>query len=153
MTTPMSAQPLPAHAPHRDAPSREMPHRETPYGGAALRSTVGDRSGRTNQQWLDELSGRCAPATQRQAHEDLARHLHRLAYTCLLQRRANVPHLQAFTGEELAILAQSMVQELLEQLARNNFALLAHFGGQGRFLSWMAQVLQRAVANKLRMWM
>ena len=149
MTTPTTLQSLPARAPHKRAP-----YRETPSSGAVQAApNAATFRGRTNQQWLDELAGRCARATQRQAHEDLARHLHRLAYTFLLQRRANVPHLQTFTGEELAILAQSMVQELLEQLACDNFALLAQFRGQGRFLSWMAQMLCRAIATKLHVWM
>ena len=110
------------------------------------------RTERTNQLWLDELSGHTTRAEQRQAHADLARHLYRVAVAYLNMHCENVSQLDALSQEEVAQLAQDFVQEELEALARNNFALLAQFNCQGRFLSWMTQLLVRTMASELRLW-
>lgn len=107
---------------------------------------------RTNQQWLDELSGRCPRTVQQQAHEELARHLCRVAFTYLKQHRSQVLLLHGWTGAELALLARGFVQKQLELLARHDFALLTDFNGQGRFLAWSTQLLYRTMAAKLHVW-
>lgn len=111
-----------------------------------------DASVRTDQQWLDQLAGRCPRRVQRQAHQDLAHYLYRVAFTYLLRQRDDVPLLHGWSGEELAQLAQGFVQKQLETLARHDFALLARYGGHGPFLGWMTQQLYGTITAKLHVW-
>lgn len=105
---------------------------------------------RTHQEWQDELRGARGAAAQRAAHEDLGRYLYVVAYNYLRLREGDVPALAGFAREELAALAQDFVQETLEKLARNGFALLATFRGTGSFQGWAAQVVRNQAAQELR---
>jgi RNA polymerase sigma-70 factor (ECF subfamily) len=105
---------------------------------------------RDNQTWLEALRGKYGFERQRLAHQDLGKYLHKVVYNYLLMRQANLPALSSFSMEELAVLAQDFVQEALEKLAGNNFALLHQFEGRGRFTSWAAQIARRQAGQELR---
>jgi RNA polymerase sigma-70 factor (ECF subfamily) len=105
---------------------------------------------RSNTDWIRGLSGAEGTDAQRLAHEDLANYLYVVAYNYLRLRQDSLPSLTAFAPEELAALAQDFVQETLEKLARNHFALLGQFRCDGRFTSWAAQIIRNQAAMELR---
>ena len=105
---------------------------------------------RNNQAWVEELSGDCGSERQSDAHRDLANYLYVVAYNYLRLRQADLRALADFAPEEVAALAQDFVQETLEKLARNEFALLASFSGAGKFTSWAAQIVRNQAAMELR---
>lgn len=107
-------------------------------------------SQRTNVDWIRELRGDLGGDAQRQAHHDLANYLHVVAYNYLRLREADLPALASFAPEESAALAQDFVQDTLEKLARDAFALLNRFRGDGRFTSWAAQIVRNQAAMELR---
>jgi RNA polymerase sigma factor (sigma-70 family) len=109
-------------------------------------------SKRSNQEWLEELCGHGGYQAQALAHEDLASYLHTVAYNYLLTRQAktNPQILVRFAPLELATLAEDFVQETLEKLAKNDFALLDKFKGEGKFTSWVAVIVRRQAAQELR---
>lgn len=82
---------------------------------------------RSNQDWVQELCGDRGDDAQRLAHQDLARYLYVEAYNYLRLRQADLYRLADFAAEELAALAQDFVQETLEKLARDDFALLGRY--------------------------
>ncbi len=105
---------------------------------------------RSNTDWIRGLSGAEGADAQRLAHEDLANYLYVVAYNYLRLRQDSLSSLTAFAPEELAALAQDFVQETLEKLARNHFALLGQFRRDGRFTSWAAQIIRNQAAMELR---
>jgi len=105
---------------------------------------------RSNTDWIRGLCGAEGADAQRLAHEDLANYLYVVAYNYLRLRQDSLPGLTAFAPEELAALAQDFVQETLEKLARNHFALLDQFRRDGRFTSWAAQIIRNQAAMELR---
>ena len=105
---------------------------------------------RNNQDWVEELRGDCGVERQSDAHRDLANYLYVVAYNYLRLRQADLRALADFAPEEVAALAQDFVQETLEKLARNEFAVLASFSGAGKFTSWAAQIIRNQAAMELR---
>ena len=105
---------------------------------------------RNNQAWVEELRGDCGSERQSTAHRDLANYLYVVAYNYLCLRQADLRALADFAPDETAALAQDFVQETLEKLARNDFALLASFSGAGKFTSWAAQIVRNQAAMELR---
>jgi len=105
---------------------------------------------RTNRAWVEELSGDCGVAAQRQAHQDLASYLYVVAYNYLRLRQSDLYRLADFAAEEMAALAQDFVQETLEKLARDDFALLSRYSAVGNFTSWAAQIVRNQAAMELR---
>ena len=105
---------------------------------------------RNNQAWVEELRGDCGSERQSDAHRELANYLYVVAYNYLRLRQADLRALADFAPEEVAALAQDFVQETLEKLARNEFALLASFSGAGKFTSWAAQIVRNQAAMELR---
>lgn len=107
---------------------------------------------RTNEEWLEELRGDEGYQAQALAHDDLAGYLYKVAYNYLLTRqaKANPQILVSFGLSDLATLAQDFVQETLEKLAKNDFALLEQFKGEGSFTGWVAVIVRRQVAQELR---
>lgn len=105
---------------------------------------------RTNQAWVDELRGARGGDAQRQAHEDLARYLYVVAFNYLRLRQADLYRLADLAAEEMAALAQDFVQETLEKLARDDFALLGRYSAVGNFTSWAAQIVRNQAAMELR---
>ena len=107
-------------------------------------------SRRSNQDWLDELSGKRGPDEQVLAHQDLAGYLYTVVYNYLLKRQEDMELLATFAPGELAALAEDFVQETLERLARNNHALLGQFRGAGHFTSWAAQIVRHQAGGELK---
>lgn len=106
---------------------------------------------RPNDAWLPELCGQRGQDAQRQAHLDLANYLYVVAYNYLLGRQAHVPALVQVAAEELAALSQDFVQDTLEKLARDHFARLRQYRGEGRFTAWAAQIIRNQIAGALRL--
>lgn len=105
---------------------------------------------RSNHDWVQELCGDRGDDAQRLAHQDLARYLYVVAYNYLRLRQTDLYHLAGFAAEELAALAEDFVQETLEKLARNDFALLGRYNAAGNFTSWAAQIVRNQAAMELR---
>lgn len=105
---------------------------------------------RSNLDWVRELRGEGGEHTQRSAHQDLARYLYVVAYNYLRLRQADLHRLADFAAEELAALAEDFVQETLEKLARDQFALLGRYNAAGSFTSWAAQIVRNQAAMELR---
>ena len=105
---------------------------------------------RDNQEWVQELRGDRGGQQQEAAHCDLANYLYVVAYNYLRIRQADLRALAAFPVDDLSALAQDFVQETLEKLARNQFALLATYSGAGKFTSWAAQIVRNQAAQELR---
>ncbi|MCB0206226.1 MAG: sigma-70 family RNA polymerase sigma factor [Anaerolineae bacterium] len=105
---------------------------------------------RDNQEWVQELRGDRGGQQQEAAHCELANYLYVVAYNYLRIRQADLRALAAFPVDDLAALAQDFVQETLEKLARNQFALLATYSGAGKFTSWAAQIVRNQAAQELR---
>lgn len=125
-------------------------NKEKPIHSLRREQNSAGRCRRTNQEWLNDLAGMNGPHIQEQAHQDLANYLFRVAVSYLDMRRESVSALYLLSDVELAEFAQDYVQETLEKLASNHFALLAKYSGTGRFTSWMAQVIRNEVAGELR---
>lgn len=106
---------------------------------------------RSNEEWLLDLRGARGQAQQQRAHEELANYLYRVAYNYLELRQGDVPVLRSFAPEDQAALAQDFVQETLEKIARDNYALLdEQFAGTGRFVAWAARIVQNQARQELR---
>lgn len=105
---------------------------------------------RSNYDWVQELCGDRGDDAQRLAHQDLARYLYVVAYNYLRLRQADLYRLADFAAEELAALAEDFVQETLEKLARDDFALLGRYSAGGNFTSWAAQIVRNQAAMELR---
>lgn len=107
-------------------------------------------SRRTNIQWISGLSGSLGEDEQRRAHDDLGRYLHKVTFNYLLQRQENLPGLGKFSYGELGEFAQDFVQETLEKMAQDTYALLNSFDGRGKFTSWLARIAVDQVRQELR---
>lgn len=105
---------------------------------------------RSNLDWMQALCGDCGDDAQRSAHQDLARYLYVVAYNYLRLRQTDLYRLAEFAAEELAALAEDFVQETLEKLARDHFALLSRYNATGNFTSWAAQIVRNQAAMELR---
>lgn len=105
---------------------------------------------RTNQEWIDAVSGRSSLAEQSQALNDLANYLFIVVCNHLAKKSSSVPWLRILPDEEHSALAQEFVQEFMEKMIKEDFALLAKYGGYGRFLSWSAQVAINICNSELR---
>jgi RNA polymerase sigma factor (sigma-70 family) len=105
---------------------------------------------RSNTDWVRELQGECGGDAQRQAHLDLARYLYVVAFNYLRLRQSDLYRLADLAAEELAALAEDFVQETLEKLARDDFALLDRYSAAGNFTSWAAQIVRNQAAMELR---
>ena len=110
------------------------------------------RHRRSNEEWLEELRGIRGSAQQGQAFKDLSAYMYRVAHNYLLYRQgqANPRILASFASEELVTLAQDFVQETLQKLVKNDFALLDKFAGKSAFTTWVAQVVKNEARQELR---
>ena len=106
---------------------------------------------RSNEEWISALRSSNREELEL-AHRDLAAYLHKVAINYLRRRQAqaNPMILATFGLEELEALAQDFVQDVLEKMVRDNYALLDKFEGRGAFLSWMAAVIIYLIAEELR---
>lgn len=106
---------------------------------------------RSNQDWLEHLRGLAGVHRQHQAHLDLGHYLHTVGFNYLLKRQLDVPALYDSDRNDLAKFAQDSVQDVLEKLSRNNFALLDQYREEGRFLAWTALITRNHIAGQLRL--
>lgn len=109
-------------------------------------------SQRSNQEWIRDLSGVEGKASQLRAHKDLAKYLFVVVYNYLLDRRseANPFALARLSSPDIVELAHDFVQETLEKLVTDDYALLDQYREEGRFTSYMAAIVRRAAARELR---
>ncbi len=105
---------------------------------------------RSNTDWVRDLRGDGGEHSQRSAHRDLASYLYVVAYNYLRLRQSDLYRLADFAAEEMAALAEDFVQEALEKLARDQFALLGRYNAAGNFTSWAAQIVRNQAAMELR---
>lgn len=105
---------------------------------------------RNNEAWIAELRGDLGLEAQRNAYKDLDNYLYWVAFRHLGQRQGDVLSLREFDREYLDALAKEFVQDTLEKIVRNHFALLNQFTGAGSFTSWAAMIVTREVGQELR---
>lgn len=109
---------------------------------------------RSNQEWLDQLRGHEGKMQQAQAFDALGTYLHHKTYDHLKARQAqnNPWRLANLANEEVVALAEDAVQETVEKLARDEFALLASFKGEreGSFTNWMRVIVISKANQELR---
>lgn len=105
---------------------------------------------RSNGQWVRELRGETGAEAQHGAHHALAGYLYMVVFNYLRARQGQVAALACFGAEEVAALAQDFVQDTLERLARDRFALLQQYREEGSFTGWAAQIARSVAAQELR---
>lgn len=108
------------------------------------------RARRSNQEWVEELSNTHHENVQIKAHRDLANYLFVVAYNYLNKRRENLQMLSQLPNEEIASLAEDAVQDFMEKLVRDEYALLSSYRASGRFTSWAAQIVCNQLCSELR---
>lgn len=114
-------------------------------------SSAGDPpSHRLNDEWLSQLTGKRGLADQAEAHNDLAVYLYVVTYNLLLGYSSSVLALRGLSSVDLEELSRDFVQDALQKLSKDGYALLDKFSGEGKFTSWMAQVTRRIVASEIR---
>src|SRR5262245_41659480 len=105
---------------------------------------------RSNGEWIAELRGERGITKRHTAFLDLSKYLYRVVYNYLISRQASIVILASFAPEELAALAHDFVQDTLEKLIGNEFALLNRFQEEGRFTSWASQIAVHEAGQELR---
>lgn len=105
---------------------------------------------RTNQEWIDALSGLLGSDEQDDALNDLVNYLYVVACNHLQKKQDSNNKLNALSDADLAALAQEFVQDYMEKMIKDDFALLEKFSGYGRFLGWSAQVIINLCNSELR---
>lgn len=105
---------------------------------------------RTNQEWLDALSGKLGQAEQDAALLDLANYLFVIVSKYLNNRRSTLFKLHFCTDQEIHEMAEEMVQRFMEKLVKDELGLLKKYGGEAAFTSWAAQVTVNICRSELR---
>lgn len=105
---------------------------------------------RSNQDWIDELTGKRCSDRQRAAMRDLSKHLFKQAYNHLIKVQNSKTALQGLASAEIADFAEDFSQDAVEKITQNNFALLEKYSQTGSFLGWATRVTTRIVATELR---
>lgn len=123
------------------APPNEYSHRQSSQARTGTRS---------NQQWVDEITGVRGSETQSRAIDDLSRYLHVVAFNALLSRQIHFSRLRAMAPSDVSELARDFVQDTLMKLTTDNFVRLNQFRGTGKFTSWAAQIIHNEIISELR---
>ncbi len=107
---------------------------------------------RNNKDWVDEFSGVRGSEKQGLAHQDLANYLYVVIYNHLLKKQAGgeIALLVGLTAKDLTAIGEDFVQETLEKLIKNDYALLDQYNGSGRFLSWVAAIIHNQARQEFR---
>lgn len=108
------------------------------------------RQKRTDQEWVDELSGHYGSDVQAQTIDELARYLFVVVYNDLRGRQAHGARLGQLDNEELYQLAQDFSQQFMEKVVAHNFALLQKYHAKGNFTAWASKVALNIVRSELR---
>ena len=109
-----------------------------------------DLLNRSNQAWLEMMSGKRGDLAQRQAHEALSNYLYIVVQNYLVRRQSEFLWFATLTRSEIAATAEDLVQLCLEKLSRNDFAVLGQFKGKGSFTGWAAQIVLNEARSDLR---
>lgn len=105
---------------------------------------------RTDQEWLDSLKGGVERNAQAAAIDDLANYLYVVSYNYLKTRKKSIAYLNSLADEEIGKFAADYVQEFLEKLIVNDFALVDKYNGIGKFTVWAAQIVINLISSDLR---
>ena len=105
---------------------------------------------RTDQCWIQELTGRNGIEAWYVAHADLAAYLYVVVVNSLKNKHAKRIAFDGFTEEEVTSLAGDFVQDFMVKMTSEGYALLDKYSGTGRFTSWSAQVMHNLIASELR---
>lgn len=105
---------------------------------------------RTNELWIQDLSGANGPWARQSAHEDLAAYLYVVVLNCLRQRYTKRSVVVDLSDEDLAVYACDFIQDFMVKMGLNHYALLKKYNGTGRFTSWVAQIMHNLVASEFR---
>lgn len=103
---------------------------------------------RKDDEWVAALRGDLGPEAQASAYHDLANYLYAVIYNYLCSRRDGVPGLSTKTNDELRDLAEEFTQDTLAKIAVEQ--IYNQYRGEGRFLSYLAQVATNEVRQELR---
>lgn len=105
---------------------------------------------RSNEEWINELTGKQGSQSQQSALHDLGHHLHTVAYYQLQKVSSSKAVLGNLTSDEIWNIAADFAQDAIEKITRNNFALLKKYHGTGTFEAWTAIVTSRIISSELR---
>lgn len=105
---------------------------------------------RSSTEWVSSLTGKDGPQAQQLAHIDLSNYLYVVLYNYLQSRRSGLPAIVAYSDEELITLAQDFVQNYMEKMVKDDYALIGKYKTIGRFTSWAAQVAINMCATEFR---
>ncbi|MEM7132201.1 MAG: sigma-70 family RNA polymerase sigma factor [Chloroflexota bacterium] len=105
---------------------------------------------RTDQEWLDTIQGVYGLEKQNHSFIDLANYLYITIYNCLRKRHHVTLGLRHLSDEDLAALAEEILQRFMEKMIKDRFALLQKYSGRGSFLVWAAQVVLNLCRSELR---
>ena len=98
-------------------------------------------SERTNQEWLDDLTG--PAAVQEPAIEDLRERLQRGIYYYLSRERSDLAHLGL---QDVTQMAEDLAQDAVLRVIEN----LDSFRGDSRFTTWASKIAVRVAISDLR---
>jgi RNA polymerase sigma-70 factor, ECF subfamily len=96
---------------------------------------------RTNQEWLDDLTGK--PDRQTAALADLRERLQRGIYFYLSRERSDLQHL---APQDLQQMAEDLAQDATLRVMNN----LNSFRGDSRFTTWATKIAVRLAISDLR---
>lgn len=105
---------------------------------------------RSNQNWIDALTGKQGFDNQQTALRDLNIHLHTVAYHQLNKVSSSKAVLSDLTTDELSQIAMDFAQDAIEKIMRDDFALLAKYSRTGTFEAWTARITARIISSELR---
>ncbi len=98
-------------------------------------------SERTNQDWLDDLTG--PPAVQEAALQELRERLQRGIFYYLSRERSDLTHLST---QDITQMAEDLAQDAVLRVLEN----LNSFRGDSRFTTWATKIAVRVAISDLR---
>lgn len=112
--------------------------------------SVSELQSRTDQQWIDALRSNDGSIDQQRAFAELMNYQYAVVMNYLRRRQCQLSWLSTISHEELAPIAEDIVQTCLERLAKNECALLSQYEGRGAFTGWAAQIALNTARSELR---
>ncbi len=150
----LTIQPLTAQTAAKGSIPKEPAIKQWPAGQATLRQEHRRRQTktqyRTDTEWITSLTGKDGPDAQQLAHVDLSNYLYVVLFNYLKSRRSSLLALASYSDEELITLAQDFVQNYMEKMVKDDYALIEKYSTTGRFTSWVAQVALNMCATEFR---
>lgn len=105
---------------------------------------------RTNEEWVDGLSGTLGQTAQTDAIHDLVSYLFGIVRHYLHNRQNTLFKLRFCSEQEINDIAEEIVQRFMEKLVKDRFALLKKYSGKGRFTGWAVKVTINLCRDELR---